>query len=118
MPNPEPPPKLHVGQKLWFEPYRRFRNACEVEVEKIGRKWATLADQKGRINKETLVMDGGEYSLPGRCWLSREECERARETVRLWQNFKRKLDRTSDVPPIAADVIRQAAELLGVKLED
>ena len=57
---------IEVGQKLWFVPNeRRHSDGYEVEVTKIGRKWAELGHAKLRIDLSDLIADGGRYPSPG-----------------------------------------------------
>src|SRR5690348_1248446 len=106
---------LKVGQKLWCVPYHRYGQPCEVTVVTIGRVWATIEGyrQGTRIDKRTLHMDGGQYSSPGRCYLSREEWDIAKEEDNLWHAFYQNVRDKSNKPRgLTADHIREAAKLL------
>ena len=63
--------KLQVGQALWYVP-DRHGDQQEVKVTAIGRKWASL-DNGWRANKETLALDGGDYSPNASLWHSEAE---------------------------------------------
>ncbi len=71
------PHNIQVGQKLWrVASRRRGGNGFEVTVSKVGRKWAELDGYAtGRIDLETLCVDGGNYMSPATCYLSRESYE-------------------------------------------
>jgi len=86
---------LEVGQRLWFvrkvNRSRYGENDYFVQISKVGRKWAEFsrvwADGSvhdhhvdGRLSLDSLKVDGGDYSSPGTCYLSKgtydEELER------------------------------------------
>lgn len=104
--------KLTLGQKLWLAPAHSRRGAYEVEVTKIGRRWAELSGNNGRVDMETLWLDGGEYSSPGRCWLSREEYEDYRAADIAWNALFYQQHR-SRPPSVTAAAIREAGRSLG-----
>jgi hypothetical protein len=82
---------LEIGQKLWFVPSdRRWSQPREVTVTKIGRKWAYTNRYRNeeKVDKETLVVSGGGYASPGRCWLSQEEYEAHAAADREWRRLK------------------------------
>jgi hypothetical protein len=94
--------KLEVGQKLWY--YRSYHykrdevtEPVEVEVVKVGRKWATL-NYHGRISLETLAVDGGEYMSPGRCYLSREAHDAELALNTAWAVFQSTVRETHQMP--------------------
>jgi hypothetical protein len=109
---------LSVGQTLFYVPQSRWGNPRDVTVEKVGRKWATLANNAGRINVKTLQMDGGGCHYPGRCYPSQAEWE---ESVRLddaWGLFRKAVDRSWAAPDgITVEAIDAAAKALGFSLE-
>jgi hypothetical protein len=108
---------LKVGQKLWLVYHERRRGEpCEVEVVKVGRKWATLNRNRGRIDIETLHLDGGHYSSAGRCYLFKEQYESERDLSIAWVGFKREIHDMSGVAPkgVTIEKIKQARELLGL----
>ena len=56
---------LKVGDKLIYRPRDSRQKQAEVTVVKVGRKWAHLEPSYyGRADKETGVVDGGNYSSP------------------------------------------------------
>lgn len=78
------PHGLVVGHKLYYVPTRVSGASahCELEIESIGRKWALCGSGWGakKIDLVTLSADGGKYTSPGRCYLSKNHYEK---TVRL-----------------------------------
>lgn len=109
--------ELTVGQKLWLVPQRGYGVPREVTVAKIGRKWATLDGwRESRIDKETLWMDGGVYTSPGRCYLSREEWEESQRLSGAWGVLKTLIaDRWNRPDGVTIADMRAAANLLRVE---
>jgi len=74
------PREFKVGQELYMvsnDPRSvkyRVMDAGEpgrvVTITAIGRRWATLDSNNGRVDMETLELDGGGYTSHARCWLS------------------------------------------------
>lgn len=109
---------LQPGQKLWFVySDRRQGQGREVTVEKIGRKWATLTDGD-RVSIESLDMDGGQYSSPGRCYLSREEWARSEEVRLAWVRFSDSVH-SRYAPPtgVTAEAIRSVSMILKLEVK-
>lgn len=77
---------LVAGQKLVCVPYRG--KPYEVTIERVGRKWAYLAHNQGRID-DALIVDGGNYSSPGRCYGSWAEYEETTALYDAWRSFWR-----------------------------
>lgn len=110
--------ELKVGQTLWYVPDRqRWSDPCEVTIEKIGRKWATLQGHYGRVDIETLCIDGGRYSSPGSCYISKEAYEAQVALNRAWAAFRKSVDR-QHAPPSDCTMhkIEAAAASLGLTL--
>jgi hypothetical protein len=107
--------KLAVGQRLWYVPNRRG-TAHEVEIVKIGRKWAELNEgcPRYRIDMETLSVDGRGFSSPGRCHLDREAYEMDQMTRLAWHNVQNQMSRRG---PGSATLenIQAASTLLGLE---
>lgn len=90
----------------------------EFVVCKVGRKWATCAEpgctrDAMRFNVETLAVDGGAYSSPGKVWLSLDAWRADRDARLAWAALRVKLDRTYS-PPVGAEYVRIAARILGL----
>lgn len=79
---------LAIGQELWFVPHdaHDVRRSCIVRVNKIGRRWATL-DNRGRVDLETLIADGGNFISPGRCWLSEGHWQAEQRRRAAWREL-------------------------------
>lgn len=112
---------LVVGQKLWYVPsygYGYRRDGYEVTVEKIGHRWATLAENCGRIDKDSLWLDGGQYASPGRCWLSREAWEESKAIDAAMQRLQERIIYGRVEPDVTLADIQAAAALLRVDISE
>lgn len=115
---------LTVGQKLWFVySDRRRGNSLELTVTKVGRKWASTCSsgwpESYRINIETLRADGGQYTSPGRAYLSREAYEAELAVDTAWRNLKRWMDGAYSPPSgISIVDIASAAALLRAPIKE
>lgn len=111
--------KLTVGQKLWYVPSdsRYVRQACDVTVEKVGRKWANISHGR-RIDLDDWCVDGGGYASPGRCYASKEAWKAERERRKAWDDLRTGFGYQSVPDHITTAAIRQAAALLGIQLPD
>jgi hypothetical protein len=124
---------LTPGQTLWYvsnEDSHKFQTApngawhpCNmVIVENVGRKWATATvhHRTLRIDVETLKVDGGKYSSPGRCYRSADDYKDEIRLHAVWKNFASRISRVS--PPVGMNVetIYKIAEMLSIplKIED
>jgi hypothetical protein len=85
----------------------------EVEVGKVGRKWANITDSRYRIDIETLRADGGNFSCPGVCYLDKDAFLSEREKNKLWEKLKNSMG-VKPPPGISSGDIRQVMELLGI----
>lgn len=109
--------KLSVGQKLWYVPNRNRGGQCEVTVTKVGRLWANL-DNRERISLESLEADAGQYSSPGRAYLSKGDYELSLRLHEVWREFRRRVDHQY-LPPDGvtfSDVERATDLLFGARL--
>lgn len=108
---------LAPGMVLFYVPSHRYGQPREVTVERVGRKWAYLSGNNGRVDVETLIVDGGQYSSPARCYGSREEWEADTERGKTWALLARKMPYS---PPegVDTDDIKKAAELLGIDVTE
>lgn len=115
------PHNLQVGQTLYYVANDR-RDAHRdggAEITKIGRQWATvcIAYCNARVDLETLEVDGGNYSSPGRCYLSREAWELERKTERALDDFKVEVARLY-ATDITLEQIDQARRVLGGEVKN
>lgn len=113
--------ELRVGQKLLYVEYTFGRDTTprihDVEIVKIGRRWAKLGDHHGRIDRKTMVMDGNGLISLGRCYFSLEHYEVALRTEDLWRLFCKQI--RWKVPPIlSVESIQSAATALGIDLDE
>lgn len=109
--------KLTVGQKLWYVPSdsRYAGQACEVTVERIGRKWANISHGY-RIDLADWWVDGGQHSSPGRCYASKEAWDDEGHRQKAWRAVREGFGYRGAPPGITIDAIYQAAALLGIEL--
>ena len=107
--------KLKVGQTLFM--VKTYGGNRLVTVTKVGRKWATL-DTRHRVDIETLIVDGGNYNSPGKCYLTEAEYRQKIELQTTWSRFKsRTVNRTI---PEGATVssIMEAAKVLKIDMDE
>lgn len=111
---------LEVGQRLYYVPSnKRMGDPEEVEVTKIGHKWAVVnttskyAREFGRIGKDSLILDGGQHSSPGRCYLSQQDYEYQVACCVEWQDINRRMG-YSPKQGVTLDAILEAKRLLGL----
>lgn len=104
-----------VGMTVWAA----SRNDLPPEeniITKIGRRWisfkSTKIGRESRFDAETLVIDGGQYSSPGKVYPSLDEYHERSECGRLWTEYRRKLPWR---PPaeMTCERIKQLIEELG-----
>lgn len=108
---------LAPGMTLFYVPSSRYGQPREVTVERIGRKWAYLAGRNGRVDMETLAVDGGQYSSPAQCYGSREEWEAETERGKTWTTLRRAMP-YSPPPGVSVADIRAAAHLLSIDVRE
>ncbi len=113
--------ELHPGQTLLFLRSRSRAETvqfAEYTIERVGRVWAHTTGGRAamRINKHTLVVDGGGYESPGRCYFSLDHYEAERQADAAWTALNQKV--TYRRPPnMTAETIREAAALLGIAIK-
>lgn len=112
--------KLSVGQKLWYVPRdsREVSQSREVTVTKIGRKWAEIdmGWRGSRIDLEDWRVDGGQYSSPGSCYVSRQAWDDERQRQRAWSSLFSARPYGGPPDHVTTAAIYQAASLLGIEL--
>lgn len=82
--------KLEVGQKLWYVPSENNGRSREIIIESVGRKWVK-ARFIGKIDINTLQVDGGQYISSGKCYLSKEEYDNYVLLQSSWEELARKI---------------------------
>lgn len=119
--SPKKPMRYVVGQELFWEASdafsRRKGNTTKmVTIAKVGRQWLALSDGH-RIDAVTLLADGGDYSSPGRCFLSREDWDAHnanKNRFDAWIDLRVKMPNC--VPEnVSAEDIAKARHLLGLQ---
>lgn len=104
---------FEVGQKLWFvRSERRSGEPREVTVQKVGRVWAKLSN--GLRCDATGKVDGGNYTSPGHCHLSREDYELEQSRLAAWWTFKRNLERKQMPESLTIEALAQIAASLEI----
>lgn len=112
------PHNLKVGQKLWFVGARGFRNEYEVEIINVGRVYASIS-RAGRIFLDTLLVDGGGYSSPGRCYLSRDAWDAEKSRDLAWANIRSAISQQHSTPKDFDPIkLAEISKLLGVYIEE
>lgn len=106
--------EFKVGQEVYLVPtQKRMGNPHFAKIEKIGRKWITLADNYGRFSPDSMMADGGQYSPPYRCYLSKEEYEVEAAADAAWNELNKLIDSHYSKPEwLDKDKIDKCIELL------
>ena len=108
--------QLQVGQKLWFVPSSDYKKPCEVEIKKIGRKWAHTEQhcQVLRIDVETLRPH--EDDGMGQCYLSRDAYEAKQAIDAAWRELTKAIEsqRWRSPDGVTVEKIAEARKLLGL----
>ena len=89
------PHNIKPGDTLYV--VRNRREARNIRVGKVGRKWITL-DIGDRVDLETLAIDGGDYTSPGQCYLSLEHYKHEQRRAVAWRDLCNCVNRF-DRPP-------------------
>ena len=108
---------ITVGQKLFYMPNRGYGRKVigyEVEVTKVGRKWAYIGD-RFRFDIESMEVDGGQYVSPGNLYLSEADCIAADELDKDWSDLRESLARLGcrhkDITHNDMAIVRSALQL-------
>ncbi len=113
--NSSNPYNLYVGQELIVAPARHShkKQSYKITVESIGRKFANC-EYSTRVYLKTLEIDGGQYSSPGKCFISEIEYANELEREHIWKQIQKA---TSDFSPTnhSLSVMKAVAFLLGIK---
>lgn len=94
---------------------RRGAGACDIIVEKVGRKWAYLSNGR-RVEIGQTAVDGGQYSSPGRIYASKDVYEYTMKVRDLHMQLYRKMTSSSYEGMTVANIVGAAA-LLGIELD-
>lgn len=111
-------PDLQVGTVLVVVPSdRRSGGPRDCIVARIGRDWVTLTSGgRFRIDDPEMRLVERLMMSPGRCYVSREAYEAARERDRLWVVFSEAVRRDLSGSTYTADQILAAAGALGINV--
>lgn len=113
---------MKVGDRVFVQYWqRRYHRDGEPLVEhvitKVGRKWAEIKepsrvdrDYHMRFDMQTLRIDGGSFSEPGRVYLSREVWEEEQERMNLRRQIRAAMD--TDISNVPLDALRDFATVL------
>lgn len=105
---------LTVGQKLWFVPAYN-RQPYEVEIKKIGRKWAHTDSYSRTLRIDVETMRPHEDDGNGQCYLSREDYEAKQALSAAWREFHRAILYVNNVPGgMTVEKIAEARQMLGL----
>lgn len=119
-------PQFSIGQRMYYVRGERRGGPSWVEITKIGRKWISAAyvDNKGklyselRFDHETLYVDNGGYSSPGRCYFTKEEYDAECLLNLAWSNFSSAIRNQYRLQEnVTLDQIQAAAKVLGIDLK-
>lgn len=107
---------FEVGQTVFYSDNDRKGRIYQTKIESIGRKWVNLERHAGRFDKETMLMDGGQYGISGRVYLTAEAYHNEQAVEALWKKFRDAY--TSQAPDgVTVDAIHEAARLLKLEIK-
>jgi hypothetical protein len=108
--------KFEVGDTLWFyyDGNNGHRDDKEVTITKVGSCWLYLCNRH-RVDKKTLIADGKGYSSPGKCYLSKKDCDDELALIKEWGLLRRNIGACYNPPKdISLEIVKQAREILGL----
>lgn len=78
--------KFVIGQIVFSVPRdKRGSNPRNVEITSIGRKWIGIG--KDRFDKDTMLVDAGQYPSPAKIYLSEELYKNETEINKRWRKI-------------------------------
>lgn len=105
--------ELKVGQILiYVRSDTRNKTHSEAEIASIGRKWVNFKGYYTRADKDTLIADGGQYSSPGRYYLSEKDWEDERELHAEWNKLRNNFGGYQPPENLTLEKIRQITEIM------
>lgn len=110
--------EFHIGQVVYLSEELskcRLRDA-EFTVAKVGRKWIECSNGD-RFDKQTLQIDGGQYSSPGFAYLTKEAFYEKVELKQLWSALGYAIHYGGPPTNVTPADIRSAAEVLKLTLK-
>lgn len=103
---------------------RAEKRTAWVRVTKVGRRWAEYQEESfdwrhsgHRFDLETMKIDGGGLSSPGRVYRSEEEYQASLRVAALWRRFCRSVERASPNGLTEVDILK-AADALKIRLDE
>ena len=104
-----------VGQRLYRVNNDRREGQSWITIEKVGRKWLTM-DYGARVDKETLEVDGGQYSSPAKCYLTKCEYTNKIKKDAIWIKVVGRWP--YNTPDISLEKMVRIAEILEIDIEE
>lgn len=107
------PHGLKVGQRLYIAPNTHSHTPCyETITLSIGRRWANIGSN-GRVDLETLLLDGGQYTSPGKAYFSKNEYQEMAAKEAYWLELRNRLP--VNPPAVSMETLKEIAEMIGLK---
>lgn len=92
------PSDFKVGQQIFTEWRNRSKPYAQMEtVSKVGRKWVEFMNGQYRFDPETMIIDSGGYTSPGRVWLTEDDYKNHVLRHHVWQELYKLASRY--IPP-------------------
>lgn len=104
--------KITVGQQLWCAwngAQNSYKDAL-VTITKVECDYAYFGH--GRVYLGDLTIDGGVYSSPGRCYLSKEEHDAQVRVKQAWLKLRNFVAWAPTPPGLTEETINAAMALL------
>lgn len=102
-----------VGQKLFYVGRNNAQSKQEITISGVGKKWLTI-DNHLRLDIETLIADGGDYTPPGAAYLSEQDYLDLLALQGAWLHFKSLLSSHRVPEDVTIEKINQAKAILGL----
>lgn len=114
---------MKLGDKVFvmFDRGHGSRDGVYMFVRKLGREWVYIGVNETphyRFKKTDpdMVLDGGNYSSPGRCYASREAYTAERDLRHTWDWFRNTVYNTMKAPDgVTREAISKVAISFGFK---
>lgn len=112
----------HVGRSPrcdWVVVVRVGRKWAEIVREDLVKRFPDRADWRtDRFEIETMNLDGGRFTSPGRVYRTEEEYRDRLLRDRLWTDFRRQVVHIYTPRDLTAINILKAADALGLRLKE
>lgn len=103
---------MKVGDTVYVVLDENSRTKGLSGVVRVGRKWIYLSIGL-RMEKSTMLLDGGGCSTPGRCYMTEQDYLDEVSRHSLWSKLRSGLTRTAP-SSVSNDDIKAAMKLLGI----